>query len=118
MHASSAVTNKAGTVGHLDVLFDWFAWENRDVRLDDFPLMASIWPTVFICLTYIFLVKVVIPTYMCNREPLDCYVFMTIYNIVQVVCNFAVGYSIVINYWDGGHGWCTLKFAARKNVHV
>jgi hypothetical protein len=98
------------SAGNLDGFFDCFAWENRDVRLDDFPLMGSIWPTVFICVTYIFIVKVVAPTYMRNRQPLDCYLFMMIYNAMQVGGSFSVIYSVITNGWDIGYGWCRLKY--------
>ena len=36
--------------------------ELRDPRVDSWPLMSSVWPTVVICILYIWLVKVR-PTY-------------------------------------------------------
>jgi hypothetical protein len=97
------------TIVNLNDLFDCFAWKNRDVRIDGFPLMSSIWPSVIICVTYIFLVKVVTPAYMQNRGPMDCSLFNRIYNRVQIIVHFTIGYSFFINHWDGGQGWCTLK---------
>jgi hypothetical protein len=97
------------TIVNLNDLFDCFAWKNRDVRIDGFPLMSSIWPSVIICVTYIFLVKVVTPAYMQNRGPMDCSLFSRIYNSVQIIVHIAIGYSFFSNHWDGGQGWCTLK---------
>jgi hypothetical protein len=108
---STVSTNNTIQTGkYIYVLFDLFAWKKRDIRLDEFPLMASIWPTVFLSVTYVFIVKVVAPMYMRGREPIDCYFFMTIYNIVNVVGSFVISYSIFINNWDGGYVWSRFKY--------
>jgi hypothetical protein len=113
MHTSSAASQVSVeptnlTIVNLNDLFDCFAWKNRDVRIDSFPLMSSIWPSVIICVIYIFLIKVVTPAHMQNRGPMDCSLFNRIYNSVQIIFHFTIGYSFFINHWDGGQGWCTL----------
>jgi hypothetical protein len=70
------------TAGNI-ILFALFYWKYRDVRLDDFFLMASI------CVTYIFIAKVVTPVYMGNREPMDCTLFNRMYNLLLVMAHLA-----------------------------
>ena len=67
-------------------LSDWWAdaWERRDRRIDGWPLMDSPWPTVALCLTYVYLVKVAGPRFMRNREPYDVRSFLIVYNFFQV----------------------------------
>ena len=59
-------------------------WERRDRRSDGLPLLSSPLPTLFICLTYVFIVKVAGPWWMKNREPYNIRTFLIYYNGFQV----------------------------------
>ncbi len=73
----------------LDKYYDaveWWdaAWEQRDRRVDGWPLMDSPLPTLALCLSYVFIVKVAGPWYMRDREPLNLRTFLIGYNAFQV----------------------------------
>ena len=38
--------------------YNYLMVDLRDPRVDTWPLMGSIWPTTFICLIYVYVVKV------------------------------------------------------------
>jgi elongation of very long chain fatty acids protein 7 len=59
-------------------------WELRDRRMDSLPLMGSPWPTVAICLAYIYIVKVWGPDFMKDRKPMEIKNFLVVYNALQV----------------------------------
>lgn len=62
-------------------------WSHRDVRVDDWALMASPLPTLLLCSLYVYLVKVLGPKIMKNREPFELKNTLIVYNIVQVSVN-------------------------------
>jgi len=47
-----------GTMGSLLASYDHLMVNLRDPRSDSWPLMSSIWPTTFICIAYVYIVKV------------------------------------------------------------
>ncbi len=59
-------------------------WELRDPRMEGLPLMGSPWPTVGLCLSYVFIVKIWGPHYMRDRKPMDIRSFLIVYNAFQV----------------------------------
>jgi hypothetical protein len=69
--------NLSGKYGNL--------WELRDRRMEGLPLMGSPWPTVAICLAYVYVVKVWGPNYMRDRKPFEMKSFLIGYNAFQVV---------------------------------
>lgn len=60
-------------------------WSKRDRRMDDWPMMSSPLPTLFLCLSYVFIVKVAGPNYMKDRKPMNIRGFLIVYNLFQVV---------------------------------
>ena len=60
------------------------AWDLRDRRVDDWPLMSSPCPTMVICATYVYLVKVWGPNYMKDRPAKNLRTFLIGYNVFQV----------------------------------
>ena len=62
-------------------------WELRDKRLDGYPFMSQYKHTIFMCLGYLVLVKIVGPIYMRtvrNGRPYDLRSPMLVYNACQV----------------------------------
>ncbi len=35
-----------------------FSWERRDLRVEDWPMMSSAWPSLALCAAYVVAVKV------------------------------------------------------------
>lgn len=60
-------------------------WELRDKRVDEWFMMDSIWPTIIVTVAYLYFVRVLGPTFMKERKPIDLKPLMMLYNIVQVL---------------------------------
>ena len=84
---------------------DGFSWEKRDKRLDGLPLMSSIWPSIYICLAYLYLVRVAGPIFMRNREVLKLNQFARCYNCGQFVCELLLIPWLSLHYFLEGNGW-------------
>jgi len=67
--------------------------------MDGLPGLSSPLPTLLICLTYVYIVKVAGPKFMKHREPYNIRTFLVIYNAFQV------GLSAYIVYWLLQGGW-------------
>ena len=55
-----------------------------DPRSDDLLGMYSVWPSVAICLAYVFLVTIAGPKYMASRKPMEIKSIMIYYNFLMV----------------------------------
>jgi hypothetical protein len=53
--------------------------------MDDWPFMSSIWPTLFVCCSYLYLVKIRGPQFMAKRKALDIKWLMMTHNAVQII---------------------------------
>lgn len=54
-------------------------------------MMASLWPSVAICLAYVILVTVVGPKLMENRKPMEIKNLMIVYNFSMVAfCGYVM----------------------------
>lgn len=73
--------------------------ESGDARVKDWPLVQSPFPTMAICLSYAYFVKVIGPNLMKNRKPLDIRLLMVIYNL------FMVALSTWLFVQLGRYGW-------------
>merc|ERR1712029_1110864 len=77
----------------MDYLADLYqrAWDQRDKRLDGYLLVDSLALNVALVSTYVFLVTVVGPRFMKDREPYNPKLLMQAYNLFQVVfCSYFV----------------------------
>ncbi len=88
----------------MDVLVDkyyevseWWdeTWEKRDKRVDGWFMMQSPLPTLIICLTYVYLVKVAGPRYMKDRPPMKIKGFLVVYNLFQVALSTYIFYEVL-----------------------
>ena len=70
-----------------------FLWELRDKRMDGLPMLSSPLPTLLVCLTYVYIVKVAGPKFMKHRDPFNIRTFLVFYNAFQVAL------SVYIVYW-------------------
>ena len=82
-----------------------FIWEKRDSRADGLFLLNSPVPTVLICLTYVYLVKIWGPNYMKTRKPLNLNRFLIWYNALQVVLSAYLFVQILRGGWWGDYSF-------------
>ena len=82
-----------------------FAWSKRDRRLDGFPLMSSIWPTIFIMTCYALLGLVVGPRFMRDRNAFKLEIFGLVFNTYQFLAEFALTPWIALHYFAEDNGW-------------
>ncbi|KAJ9580440.1 hypothetical protein L9F63_024376, partial [Diploptera punctata] len=69
--------------------------------------MSSPFPTLAICLGYVYIVKVLGPKYMENRKPMELRKVLIYYNLFQVLFSFWLFYEI------GMSGWLTGRYSLR-----
>ncbi|KAJ8667636.1 hypothetical protein QAD02_009299, partial [Eretmocerus hayati] len=80
---------------------------NADKRTTNWFLMSSPFPTLFICLSYVYLVKVLGPRLMENRKPFQLKNVLIVYNLLQVI------FSAWLFYEIGMSGWLTGDYSLR-----
>lgn len=68
----------------------WFL----DQRVKDWFLMSSPLPTLCICLTYVYIVKVLGPKLMENRKPFELKRILIYYNLFQVIFSTWLFYEV------------------------
>ncbi|GLV34337.1 uncharacterized protein CBL_00265 [Carabus blaptoides fortunei] len=73
-----------------------------DPRTANFPLMSSPVPTMAICLSYVYFVKVLGPKIMENRKPMQFKNTLIIYNLFQVIFSAWLFYEIGMSGWFTG----------------
>lgn len=73
--------------------------DQRDPRVDGWLFMGSPWPTFFICVSYVVIVKVIAPWYMKNRPPFQLRNLLVAYNTVQVIFSTWLFYEIGMSGW-------------------
>jgi len=65
-----------------------------DPRVNDWILMSSPFPTLSICLFYVYFVKILGPKLMENRKPFDLRRVMMYYNLFQVIFSSWLFYEV------------------------
>merc|ERR1719228_1514923 len=68
-------------------------------------LMDSIWPTIFICIAYVYFVKVIGPRFMENREPYNIKWIMIVYNFGQTLFSFWMFAESWAFFVTGNYSW-------------
>ena len=96
---------KTSNITFLQEFFDGFDWNKRDKRMDGFPLMSSIWPTIFISLAYVNLAKIVGPFIMRNKNPLKLDKFARCYNTTQFLCELLLIPWLSVYFFSTGISW-------------
>lgn len=67
--------------------------------------MQSPWPTLTICLSYAYLVKVLGPSLMKNREPMQLRWIMVGYNFFMVAISLVIFLLLGFYGWFGHYNW-------------
>ncbi|RWR98807.1 elongation of very long chain fatty acids protein-like protein, partial [Dinothrombium tinctorium] len=78
---------------------------NGDPRVANWPLMKSPFPTIIICISYIYFVKYLGPQLMKNRQPLDIRCLMIVYNFIMVLISALMFYLISTKAWFNGYSF-------------
>lgn len=65
-----------------------------DPRVNNWPMMSSPFPTIFISLFYAYFVKVLGPKLMENRKPFNLRKIMLFYNLFQVILSTWLFYEV------------------------
>ncbi|KAH8369228.1 hypothetical protein KR009_004775 [Drosophila setifemur] len=78
---------------------------HSDSRTKDWPMMSSPFPTLAVCLTYVYLVKVLGPRIMENRKPLHLQNTLVMYNAIQVVFSAWLFYECLMGGWWGAYSF-------------
>ncbi|XP_017867595.1 PREDICTED: elongation of very long chain fatty acids protein AAEL008004 isoform X3 [Drosophila arizonae] len=78
---------------------------HSDSRTKDWPMMSSPFPTLAVCLTYVYLVKVLGPRLMENRKPLHLQNLLVMYNALQVVFSAWLFYECLMGGWWGSYSF-------------
>ncbi|XP_033212832.1 elongation of very long chain fatty acids protein AAEL008004-like isoform X3 [Belonocnema kinseyi] len=73
--------------------------KNADSRTTDWFLMSSPFPTLFACLSYVYIVKVLGPKLMENRKPFQLQNVLIFYNLFQVVFSSWLFYECLMGGW-------------------
>jgi len=58
--------------------------KNGDVRVKDWPLMSTVYPTLLVSIAYVYWVKIAGPKFMESRKPFDLKNVIIVYNLAQV----------------------------------
>lgn len=79
---------------------DQFFQDNGDFRVKSWLLMSSIFPTLFICGIYLFLIKIYLPNCMQQRKsPIELGKLMVVYNFLQVIASIWLFYEFMVSGW-------------------
>lgn len=76
-----------------------FMNNKSDPRVNDWMLMSGPFPTLAICLSYAYFVKVLGPRIMENRKPMNLRGVLIVYNFVQVVFSTWLFYESLTAGW-------------------
>ncbi|KAK9871683.1 hypothetical protein WA026_014132 [Henosepilachna vigintioctopunctata] len=78
----------------------------QDSRTANWMLMSSPFYTLGICLSYVYIVKVLGPKLMENRKPFHLQNVLILYNFLQVIFSAWIFYEIAMNGWlTGEYNW-------------
>ena len=80
-------------------------WALRDPRVEDWPLMSSILPTLGLVVIYVYLVTVWGPRFMRDRPAYDLKFWLQIHNFVQVTLSGYVIYEACVAGWATHYSW-------------
>ncbi|KAI5756457.1 hypothetical protein M8J77_025223 [Diaphorina citri] len=100
--ATTPFPRSAGFKGILESVQDFYfdVMNNRsDPRVKDWFLMSGPLPTVCICLSYAFIVKIVGPKLMEDRKPFQLRKTLIVYNFLQVLFSSWLFYEAMDGAW-------------------
>ncbi|XP_037070347.1 elongation of very long chain fatty acids protein 4-like isoform X2 [Pollicipes pollicipes] len=87
-------------------LYSWYAWtiEQRDVRVDGWPLLDSPLPTLLLTAAYLLLVRLG-PLLMQHQSALQLRAPLVLYNLAVSLLNLYIGLELATVAWKQGYSW-------------
>ncbi|XP_034191107.1 very long chain fatty acid elongase AAEL008004 isoform X2 [Osmia lignaria lignaria] len=79
--------------------------KHADQRTTNWFLMSSPFPTLFICLSYVYVVKVLGPKWMENRKPFQLKNALIAYNLFQMLFSAWLFYECLMGGWWGHYSF-------------
>ena len=79
--------------------YNYFNTELADKRTNDWPLIGSPLPIIFITCVYLYVVIRWCPNYMKDKQPYSFKTFIKFYNLFQIVANALLVFHIVDAGW-------------------
>ncbi|XP_033326289.1 very long chain fatty acid elongase AAEL008004 isoform X2 [Megalopta genalis] len=79
--------------------------KNADQRTTNWFMMRSPFPTLFICLSYVYFVKVIGPKLMENRKPFQLKNTLIAYNMFQMIFSAWLFYECLMGGWWGEYSF-------------
>ncbi|XP_029048654.1 elongation of very long chain fatty acids protein AAEL008004-like isoform X2 [Osmia bicornis bicornis] len=79
--------------------------KHADQRTTNWFLMSSPFPTLFICLSYVYVVKVIGPKWMENRKPFQLKNALIAYNLFQMLFSAWLFYECLMGGWWGHYSF-------------
>ncbi|CAG9799105.1 unnamed protein product [Chironomus riparius] len=76
-----------------------------DPRTSDWLFMSSPFPTIWICILYVYIVKEVGPNIMKNRKPFKLKYILILYNLAQVILSFYIFWEGLTICWLWNYNW-------------
>jgi len=101
----TAISEEEGWVQRVVGSYNYLMVDLRDPRVDSWLLMSSIWPTTFICIAYVYVVKVLGPKFMENREPYNIKGILIVYNLFQTLFSFWMFKESWRFFVTGNYSW-------------
>lgn len=92
----------------LHELYDWYRdlLDNRsDPRVKDWPLTYSPFPTLALCLFYVYFSKSLAPKLMENRKPFNLRKVLVYYNLFQTIFSAWIFYEYLQSGWWGHYSF-------------
>ncbi|KAI5750465.1 hypothetical protein M8J76_015763 [Diaphorina citri] len=75
--------------------------KQSDPRVNDWSMMSSPFPTLFICLGYVYFSRVLGPKLMENRKPFQLRKVLIVYNLFQTLFSAWIFYEYMASGWGG-----------------
>ncbi|XP_076754081.1 very long chain fatty acid elongase AAEL008004 isoform X2 [Xylocopa sonorina] len=79
--------------------------KNADKRTTNWFMIGSPFPTLFICLSYVYIVKVLGPKLMENRKPFQLKNALIVYNTCQMIFSAWLFYECLMGGWWGQYSF-------------
>ena len=82
-----------------------YVWSLRDRRVDDWPLMQSIVPTLLLSASYFIICIFLGPWLMKEKKPYEFKNLIQVYNLSQVLISAYICYEICATGWFSHYNW-------------
>jgi len=80
-------------------------WSRRDLRVDDWLLMSSPWPTVSLSIAYWYICLILGPTLMKDRPAFELKKTIQAYNVFQVALSAYIFVESALAGWFNHYSW-------------